>query len=575
MADVSNPLALVGSYLDVAIVFGLVLAAAPSIGNFMGRVFTNRPTFGEGVFGPVERGIYRLLGVNPRHSMRVREYISAFLLSNAALIIWIFLLLQLQNKLPLAAPNIPPMSWDLALHTSASFSTNTDFTHFVTESQVTEGGLLLGLQVAMFLSAGAGLAILAAFIRGFVRKDGTIGNYFVDITRCVVRILAPLSVLGALILVLLGLPQTFATSLQFHTLLGPVQTIPLGPVASWQSIMLLGSNGGGIFGANSTHPFENPSALSNLFEIGLMMLIPFSSPFAFASAVRRKGEAFPYLGTILIVFFIAVALLIIGQVASNPELSPIAALSQNSFYSAGQETRFTLPEGALFQTVSVYGNVGANNMAIGALSPIGQMAMLFGMFTQSTPGGVGTGMGYLLTNALIAIFVGGLMVGRTPEYLGKKIGKQQIGWAASLLLIHPVLIFGPLVATLLGGFAALPTTGVGASAHTFTSILYEFTSEAANNGSAMGSVYVNDTTLWFNVVGAVVMLVGRFMPMVAMLMISHHFSVQTPLPPGPGTLKTQSFTFMIYLTLFLIILTALLFLPALALGPLTQIGAGG
>jgi potassium-transporting ATPase potassium-binding subunit len=573
---VSNPLGLVGSYLDVAILFGFVLAIAPSVGNFMGRVFTNRPTFGEGVFGPIERAIYRLLGVNPRHSMRVREYVAAFLMANAALIIWIFLLLQIQNKFPWGAtPGIPPMRWDLALHTSASFSTNTDFTHFVTESQVTEGGLLLGIQIAMFLSAGAGLAILAAFIRGFVRKDGTIGNYFVDITRVVVRILVPLSVVGALVLVLLGLPETFATSVQVHTLLGATQIIPLGPVASWQSIMLLGSNGGGIFGANSTHPFENPSALSNLFEIALMMVIPFSSPFAFASAVRRKGEAFPYLGTILIVFLVAVGLLIAGQVAANPQLSPIAALSQNSFYSAGQETRFTLPEGALFQTVSVYANVGANNMAIGALSPIGQMAMLFGMFTQSTPGGVGTGMGYLLTNALIAIFVGGLMVGRTPEYLGKKIGRQQIGWAASLLLIHPVLIFIPLVATLLGGFAALPTTGVGASAHTFTSILYEFTSEAANNGSAMGSVYVNDTTLWFNVVGAVVMIVGRFLPMVAMLMISHHFSVQSPLPPGPGTLKTQSFTFMIYLTLFLIILTALLFLPALALGPLTQIGAGG
>ena len=571
-----NPLALVGSYLDVAIVFGLVLAIAPFLGTFMGRVFMNRPTFGEGVFGPIERAIYRLLGVNPRHSMRVREYAVAFLVSNAALVLWIWLLLIFQAKFPWGAtPGIPGMSWDLAFHTASSFSTNTDFTHFVTESQVTQGGLLLGLQVAMFLSAGAGLAILAAFVRGFVRKDGTIGNYFVDITRCVVRVLAPLSVLGAVVLVFLGLPETFATSVSVHTLLGTTQQIPLGPVSSWQSIMLLGSNGGGIFGANSTHPFENPSALSNLFEVALMMLIPFSSPFAFASAVRRKGEAYPYLGTILIVFFVAYILLIIGQVLANPELSPIAALSQNSFYTAGQETRFTLPEGALFQTVSVYSNVGANNMAIGALAPYGQMAMLFGMFTQATPGGVGTGMGYLLSNAMIAIFVGGLMVGRTPEYLGKKIGRQQVGWAASLLLIHPVLIFVPLVATLLGGFAVLPTTGVGASAHTFTSLLYEFTSEAANNGSAMGSVYVNDTTMWFNVVGALVMLVGRFFPMVAMLMISHHFAVQSPLPPGPGTLQTQSLTFTIYLTLFLINLTALLFLPALALGPLTQIGAGG
>lgn len=572
----SYSLAFVGSYLDIAIVFGVVLLLAPTIGAFMGRVFMNRPTLGEGIFGPIERAVYRVLGVNPRHSMRVREYAVAFLLSNAMLVVWIFLLLQLQDRFPWGAtPGIPAMRWDLALHSASSFATNTDFVHFVTESQVTQGGLLLGLQVALFLSAGSGLAILAAFIRGFVRKDGTIGNFFVDLTRVVVRILIPLSIIGALVLVLVGLPETFAENATVHTLLGPAQLLPLGPVASWQSIMLIGSNGGGIFGANSAHPFENPSALADLVEIGLMMVIPFSTPFAFASAVRRKGEALPYLGTILIVFFVAVALVIIGQAAANPALSPIQALSQNSFYPSGQETRFTLPEGALFQTVSVYANVGANTMAIGALSPLGQMSMLFGMFTQSTPGGVGTGMGYLLTNALIAIFVGGLMVGRTPEYLGKKIGRQQIGWAASLLLVHPVLIFVPLVATLLGGFAVLPGTGVGASAHAFTSLMYEFTSEAANNGSGMGSVYVNDTTLWYNLVGSVVMLVGRFFPMIAMLMISHYFSVQTPLPPGPGTLKTQSVTFTAYLTLFLIILTALLFLPALALGPLTQIGAGG
>jgi K+-transporting ATPase ATPase A chain len=572
---VSYSLALVGPYLDIAIVFALVLAAAPSVGRFMGRVFMNRPTFGEGVFGSIERAIYRLLGVNPRHSMRVGEYAAAFLLSNAVLITWIFLLLLFQNRLPWGATlGIPAMNWDLALHSSSSFGTNTDFTHFVTENQVTQGGLLLGLQVAMFLSAGTGLAILAAFIRGFVRKDGTIGNFFVDVTRSLVRILTPLSLVGALVLVYLGLPETFATSVSVHTLLGATQVIPLGPVASWQSIMLLGSNGGGIFTANSAHPFENPSALSNLFETGLMMIIPFSSPFAFAAAVRRKGEARPYLGTILIVLFTGVALLILGQMAINPGLSPIAALSPGSYYPVGQESRFTLPESALFQTVSVYANVGASNMAIGALSPLGQMAMLFGMFTQSTPGGVGTGMGFLLTNALIAIFVGGLMVGRTPEYLGKKIGRQQIGWAASVLLLHPVLIFVPLVLTLLGGFATLPSTGVGPSAHTFTSLLYEFTSEASNNGSAMGSVSVNDSTLWFNVVGTVVMLVGRFFPMLAMLMISHYFSVQTPLPPGPGTLQTQSVTFTVYLTLFILIMTGLLFLPALALGPLSQIGGG-
>ncbi len=564
--------ALVAPYLDVSIVFLLVLLAAPTVGSYLARVFTGRPTVGEGVFGPVERGIYRLLGVDPRRSMRVREYAIAFLLSNALLLVWVFVALYFQPYLPGATPGVSGMSWSLAFHSAASFTTNTDFTHFVTESQVTEGSLLLGLQVAMFLSAASGLAVLAAFIRGFVRRDGTLGNFYVDVTRSLVRVLVPLSVVLALVFVFLGLPETFATSVTAHTLLGAEQQIPLGPVASWQSIMLLGSNGGGIFGANSAHPFENPTAVTNLVETAAMMLIPFSTPFAFSAAVRKRGEAYPYLGTILLVFLVAVALLIIGESAVNPQLGSLHGLLSGTFYPVGQETRFTLPEAALFQTVSVYANVGANNMAIGALSPLGQMSMLFGMFTQSTPGGVGTGFGYLLSNAVIAIFVGGLMVGRTPEYLGKKIGRQQISWSAGLLLIHPVLIFVPLVATLLGGFATLPTGAVGANAHTFTSLLYEFTSEAANNGSAMGSVYVNDTTTWFNVVGALVMIGGRFFPMVAMLMIAHYFSVQEPLPPGPGTLKTESWTFMIYLTVFVIILTAILFLPVLALGPLAQIG---
>ncbi len=569
----SDVLSFVGSLVDVIVVVAAVLILAPSFGSYLGRVFLNRPTFGEGFFAPVERGIFWLLGVSPRHAMRVREYAAALFLTNAVLVAWIFLLLFYQNHLPWGATSgIRGMSWDLAVHTSASFSTNTDFTHFVTESQVTLGGALLGLQVAMFLSAASGLAVLAAFIRGFVRKDGTLGNFYVDMTRILVRVLVPLSLLSALVLVLLGLPETFATRVTAHTLLGGTQVIPLGPVASWQGIMLLGSNGGGIFAANAAHPFENPSALSNLFESGVMLLIPLATPFAFAHVVRRKGEGLPYLGTILIVLVTAMGLFLVAQSAPNPALHSLATLNPGANYPVGQETRFSLPEAALFQVTSVYANVGANNMALGSLSPIGQLTMLFGMFTQATPGGLGTGFGTLLANGVIAIFVGGLMVGRTPEYLGKKIGRQQIGWAAALLLIHPVLIFGPTVATLLGGFASLPGGTVGANAHTFTAILYEFTSEGANNGSAMGSAYLNDTTLYFNVLGAAVMLVGRFFPMLAMLKIGGYFATEEVLPAGPGTLRTRSPTFTIYLTLFLIILTALLFLPVIALGPLAQIG---
>jgi K+-transporting ATPase ATPase A chain len=315
--------------------------------------------------------------------------------------------------------------------------------------------------------------------------------------------------------------------------------------------------------------------VSNLFEVGIMMLIPFSTPFAFAHIIRRKGEAWPFVGTILIVFAIALGLFIVYQAATNPALAHVAGLgAQTTGYPVGQETRFSLPEASLFQVVSVYSNVGANSMAIGAVSPVGQMVLLFGMFTQSTPGGEGTGFGTLLLFAVLAIFVGGLMVGRTPEYLGKKIGVSQVKWAALALLIHPAIILIPFSVGVLAGAPGINVASLPASAHNFTSVLYELTSEAANNGSALSSAYFNDTTPFWNVTGAVVMAIGRFVPIWAMLQVGGLFADQSEKPPGPGTLRTASATFTIYLTMILIIISALLFLPVLDMGPLAQIVGG-
>jgi K+-transporting ATPase ATPase A chain len=376
--------------------------------------------------------------------------------------------------------------------------------------------------------------------------------------------------------VLMGVPETFTNTVTAHPLLGGTQTIYLGPVASYQSISLLGTNGGGFYSANEASPFANPSALSNLFGIFVMMLIAFSTPFAFSQIIRRRGEAWPYMGTILIVFSVALGLFIAYQLAANPALSGIVGLGPSTNgYPVGQETRFSLPEASLFQIVSVYSNVGANNMQIGALSPVAQLVLLFGMFTQSTPGGEGTGFGTLLLFAVLGIFVGGLMVGRSPEYLGKKISTGQVRWAALALLSHPAAILIPFVVAVAGGFVTISSGSLPASAHTFTSVLYEFTSESANNGSALSSNSFNDTTWFFNVAGAFVMLVGRFVPIWAMLKVGELFARQEVLPPGPGTLRTASATFTIYITLFLVIVTVLLFLPVIALGPLSQIVGGG
>ncbi|HKS59288.1 MAG TPA: potassium-transporting ATPase subunit KdpA, partial [Thermoplasmata archaeon] len=520
--------------LDVSLVLGLILALAPYFGRYVGRVYLNRPVFGDRFLLPVESFFYRLLGVSPRDSMTARQYIVALLGLSAGLLVWSYALLTLQATFPFNPGRIPGMSWDLGLHTATSFLTNTDFVHYTAETQVGLGAALFALQVSMFLSAAIGLSAVAAFIRGFVRKDATLGNFFVDMIRSLSRILVPLSLLAGGALALLGLPQTFQSSVVIHPLGGGVAGVPIGPVASWQSIMLLGSNGGGFFSANSAHPFENPSAYSNLFEIGLMMLIPLSSPFAFAEIIRRRGEGTPYLFTALSVFLAAVALYIFFQSNSAGVLSytPLAtnpALSLAGPYPVGAETRFSLPETAFFQVFSVYGNVGASSVSIGSLSPVAQMVLLFGMFTQSTPGGVGTGFGNLLVFAVIGVFLAGLMVGRTPEYLGKKIGGAQVKWATSVLLTHPFLILFPLGVAVLGDVTRVGGLGsVGLNAHAFTAVLYEFTSESANNGSAFGDRSFVDNTLFFNVVGTVVMLVGRYFPIIAMLMIGSHFARQEP-----------------------------------------------
>ena len=560
------------SLWDVIVVIALVVAIAPWFGEYLGRVYMNRPALGDVVLAPVERGVYRLLGTSPRRSMRPKEYMFAVLLVNGGVFAFLYFYFFFQAGLPLDATGVPNMGWDLAFHSAASFTTNTDFTHFTNESQISMGSEVIAWQLAMFTSAATGLAVAVAMIRGFVRKDGTLGNFYVDLVRSITRILLPLAILFAVILVLMGVPETFKNFVVAYPITGGTQTIYLGPVASFQSLSLLGTNGGGYYSANAASPLANPSAVSNLYLVGVMMLIPFSTPFAFGTMIRKKGEAWPYMGTILIIFVVALGIFIAYQAAFNPALASVPNVAQGANgYPVGQETRFSLPEASLFQVVSVYSNVGANNMAIGSVSPVAQMVLLFGMFTQSTPGGEGTGFGTLLLFAVLAIFIAGLMVGRTPEYLGKKIETSHVKWAALALLIHPAIILIPFSVGVLAGAPGIDAGNVHAASHNFTSVLYELTSEAANNGSALSTASFTDTTPFWNVTGAVVMLVGRFVPIWAMLQVGGLFASQSERPPGPGTLRTASATFCVYLTLILVIVSSLLFLPVLAMGPLAQI----
>jgi K+-transporting ATPase ATPase A chain len=548
--------------VEIAIVLAIILAIAAPFGAYLGRVYTNRPAFGDRILLPIEGRLYRLLGVSPRESMGFREYAGALLLVSAATAAWMILLLWFQASLFPQPSGYTTMAPDTLFHTTVSFLTATDFTHLAPEANMTVWGNLLALELPMFLAPAAALSVTAAFARGFIRKDGTLGNFYVDLVRSFTRVLLPLAFLGGAILALLSVPDAFPPALWA----GPHASAPLfnGPVAGMQSIVYLGSNGGGWTSANVTTSLANPSIWTQDFGLGMFLLLPFAFPFTFASIVRRPGEAWPYLGTMLIVFLVGLALFLAFE--GPPELG-----------ASGY--RFGVVPDSTFQFASVYSNTGSNNLNIAALAPVPQMALLFGMFTQNTPGSDGVGFGTLLVFALLAVFVGGLMVGRTPEYLGKRISPTTVKWTALVLLSHPIAILLPTAAAYLGGFvpptssfATVPycSSSTCLNAHAFTSVLYEFTSESANNGSAMSSF--NDVSLFFNVAGAVVILIGRFLPMIAMLKIGSEFARTSALPPGPGTLETRSLTFTLYLTLLLIVVSALLFLPVLALGPLSQVG---
>jgi K+-transporting ATPase ATPase A chain len=548
------------SLADVLFTLGLGLLLARWLGIYMAKVFQGRPTALDGLFDPIDRAIYGALGVDPRRSMGWKEYAGALIIVNAVALVFVFVLLFEQGSLPLNFWHAPGMTWDLAFHTASSFTTNTDYQHYAPELQASLLSSLVGLQVLMFLSAASGLVVLVAFVRGFLRKDGTVGNFWSDLVRSLTRVIVPLSILGALVLLFAGVPETLAQSTQHALLGGGYEAVPTGPVATWDSIEMLGSNGGGYFAANAGAPLQNPSAFTNLILIVMMMLLTFSPPFLFGRMVKRPNEAYPHITAILIIF--VTALLLLFYFESGNALLNGVGVSQTGGYFVGAESRFTLAESVLFQGVSVYGNVGATSMSLGALTPGAQSVLLWGMFLQCAPGGVGTGFGTLLINALLAIFVGGLMVGRTPEYLGKKIGPAQVKWVIVQLLAHPLAILVPLAVA----FAArLGQVAAGPGSQGFTIVMYEFVSESANNGSGMSPI--TDGTPFFNVVGGLIMLVGRFVPIVCMLAIGGALARQPSLPYSPGTLKTSSATFTLYLVGFVLIVTGLLFLPILAMGP--------
>ncbi len=554
-------------WLQIVLVLAAVLACAVPLGAFMGRVFSNERTFLTPVLGPVERGIYRLLGVDPGKEQTWLGYALAMLAFNAAGFALLYALLRLQGVLPLNPQGFSGLSAHLAFNTAVSFVTNTNWQSYGGETTMSHFSQMAGLTVQNFLSAATGIALAVALVRGFARSGGaTVGNFYTDATRAVLYVLLPLAVVTGPAQVALGSPQTLAAAATVQTVEGGTQTLALGPVASQLSIKQLGTNGGGFFNANAAHPFENPSPLANALTIWQMLVVSTALVFSFGRLIGDRRQATAILSAMAGILVAGVALAYWAEAAGTPMLAN-AGLDPAGGNMEGKEVRFGLAASAFFAAVTTGLSDGAVNAMHGSFTPIGGMVpMVLIMLGEVLPGGVGSGLYGILVIAILAVFIAGLMVGRTPEYLGKKIEAKEVKMAMLAILILPAAILGfsAVAAVLPAALAGLGNAGP----HGLSEIYYAYTSAAGNNGSAFGGLTANSP--WWNTTLGIAMLLGRFAYIVPMLAIAGSLVAKPKLSPSAGTFPTHGGLFVGLLVGVILILGGLQFFPALALGPIAE-----
>ena len=544
----------------------LFLLLAWPFGRYMAAVYTGKRTFLDPVLNPLEKLFYRLSGVDPDHEMGWWEYAVAAMTLNILGIVVLFLVQLVQGYLPLNPQHFPGVRWDLALNTAVSFVTNTNWQSYGGETTMSYLTQMSGLVVQQFVSAATGMAVLIALVRALIRRRAsTIGNFWVDLTRTGLWILLPVSIVCALVFASQGVIQTLHPYVTAQTLEGAKQTIALGPVASMEAIKMLGSNGGGFFNVNSAHPFENPSPLTNLLTMLLIMLIPAGLVFTYGRMVddRRQGHAI--LGAMLIMFVIFLGVCYYSEATGNPLISALHVSSPTAM--EGKEVRFGIADSALFATATTAVANGAVNAMHDSLTPLsGFITMLQIKLGEVVFGGVGCGLYGMLVFVLLTVFIIGLMVGRTPEYLGKKIESMEMKMGILAVLLPSACI--------LIGAAIASVTKVGTSSilnpgpHGLSEILYAFASAAGNNGSAFAGLNAN--TVFYNLSLAFNMFVGRYGVMIPVLAIAGSMVKKKTVPPGPGTFQTTGPFFAVVLASVVIIVGALTFFPALALGPLVE-----
>lgn len=583
--------------LLIAVYFAVVLMLAKPMGVHMANVFEGRRTFLHPIFRPLEVLTYKLTGVDETAEQRWTHYTFALIAFSAFSFLFVYFLQRLQGLSPFnpqefAATNVPP---DLAFNTAVSFVTNTNWQAYSGESTLSYFVQMMALTVQNFASAAVGIAVAIALVRGFARQQvTTIGNFWVDLTRAVLYILLPISIVAALFFCSQGVLQNFHAYTHVTTLEGATQIIPQGPVASQEAIKMLGTNGGGFFGANSAHPFENPTPLTNLVQIVLIFLIPAGLTYTFGVMVGDRRQGWVIFSACSVMFLAGVLVCYGAEQKGNPVLSKLgietaATPGQPGGNMEGKETRFGIAASALFATVTTDASCGAVNGMHDSFTPLGGLVPLFNIQTGEVIfGGTGAGLYGILLYAILAVFIAGLMVGRTPEYIGKKIGQKEVKMAMIALLSTA---FSILVFSAISSIVSFPSPGKGATgqpvarsywnppgpaaanvansgAHGFSEILYAYTSGAGNNGSAFGGINVN--TPWYNLTIGLAMLIGRFLFLIPLLAAAGSLAAKKRTPTSAGTLPTHGPMFVGLLVGTVLLVGALTFFPALALGPIVE-----
>ncbi|KUP24147.1 potassium-transporting ATPase subunit KdpA [Paenibacillus sp. DMB5] len=550
--------------VQIIVVIAILLLLVKPAGTYLYHVFSNEPNRTDRVFGGVERGIFALSGLKKRPGMSWKTYALSFLTTNVVLVAFGYLILRLQSLLPLNPNGIAGMEQSLTFNTVISFITNTNLQHYSGETGLSYFSQMAVITMLMFTSAASGFSVAVAFVRGITGR-ASLGNFFEDFVKAHIRVFLPLALLVTLVLVALQVPQTLHPTLQVTTLEGHVQQIAIGPVASLESIKHLGTNGGGFFGANSAHPFENPSPLTNVIEILSMWMLPAALPYMYGLFAKNKRQGWGIFAAMMTLFVLLLSLNLYAESSGNPAVNALGVdASQGSM--EGKEVRFGIPQSALFTTVTTAATTGSVNNMHDTQTPLGSITPLALMMLNNVFGGKGVGLINMLMYAILAVFLCGLMVGRTPEFLGRKIEAREMKLIAVAILIHPLIILVPTAASFLTelGHGAISNPGY----HGMTQVLYEYVSSAANNGSGFEGL-ADNSTFW-NVMTGAVMLLGRYVSIIALLAVAGSLLRKQPVPETIGTFRTDNSLFTGILIVTVLIIGALTFLPVIVLGPVAE-----